>query len=403
MLIGTLLAGAFALLWQAVATHNLGAIGFAPVATCWTVAYLASTVVAFPIESWAAKTAATGTEGRRDLADAVLPVFALVTTAGGATFIATLLAADSLFAGETKFAPVCGLTVVAFSLIGLIRGTLAGEGAFSAYGILTALDAAARLALVGFLAALGASAFAESLTIPLAASVALLWLRRLPAPAGLARGRSERPGVVTFLLATIAGGGASQVILIAGPVVLAAIGGTKAAVTVLFVTLTLARSLLFLATPIATRFMPSLSRQIALKGGPAARVLSARIACATVIGTAVGALLGATLWPPATQAIFGVRSTPGVSAVAVAGTVLAMGGLALSQVLVASGRPRGLALSWWLALGAGGVSVTVAPGTALWRCAVGFALAEGVACALLTLIGMSGTGSRRIIAEADPA
>jgi O-antigen/teichoic acid export membrane protein len=388
MLIGTLLSGLAAYIWQAIGTRTLGNVRFAPVATMWTLSYLVITVLLAPIEQYATRTISSGADGRVRLARDVPTLIKIALGAIVVLTIGSFLVRGKFFHGQAAYAIVAGLLVACFGLLAFVRGVFAGERDFRLYGWLTGLDGVSRLALGALILILGGSPLLFSLSIPICALVSVLWLRRIPRQREGTPGRSESHVPVRRFMATMVGGtAAAQLLLAGGPLLLGLLGAPDRTVTILFVAQTAGRATLLVALPLWARALPTLTG-IALGHGRARlSQLAERVLAASVVVAAMGAGFAALAGPPVLGALFGSSSRPPtfVAGAIGAGTVLAVGNLGLNQLLVAAVRTSRITISWWMALAIAVLWVALGPGSALDRVVTGFVIGEAVAMLSLTI------------------
>jgi O-antigen/teichoic acid export membrane protein len=389
MMGGTLIAGITTYAWQAGGTRTLGKTAFAPVANTWTLYFLVVTILLVPIEQFATRTVAAGEDGEAHLAKALSTIATLLLVASIAIAACAYLLRASLFDDTPGYALVACAVVLSLGQLALCRGILVGRRRFGAYGWITGLDSVIRL-LVGLpLVLVTRSPLALVWTIPLSSLVALAWIREWPlekrsgtrSSTDTSRGLERGVPIKQFLATTVGGTSAAQVLLAGGPLLLAIMGASGSAVTVLFVTQTACRAAFLMATPAGARSLPPLTR-IALSadyrrlGDIAVRLSVGALVCAAVLGSA-----SLIVTPPLIAAVFGssVRPSALVACTMAAGTVLAIGNLGLNQILVAAARTHRITAAWWIAVGAATVWALGAPGSPLQRVSTSFVLGELVA------------------------
>jgi O-antigen/teichoic acid export membrane protein len=391
MLLGTVLAGIGAYVWQGSGTRTLGEDAFSPVAQAWTVMFLVVTIALAPVEQFATRTVAVGSGGRAHLAAALPRIAWLGAFATALLGVTTFLLRDSLFGGSAAYAAICALMVPCFGLLLLTRGILSGERRFAEYGWLTGLDSVTRLALgLPILFATG-SAVAFAATIPIATLVVVCWLRCWPRPAQA--GTNLLPGVQvgTFLATTVGGNSAAQFIVAGGPLILALAGSTGTAVTALFVTQTAFRGLFLVATPGWSRALPVLTGIHVREEHSRLRRIAELILVTTAFAAAVAAFVAGILGPPIIATFFGegARPTAFVAATVGAGTVLAVGSLGLNQVLIARVKTARLTAAWWIGLLAMMIWILLGSGAVVDRVAFSFVIGEAIALIMLTAAASS--------------
>jgi O-antigen/teichoic acid export membrane protein len=388
MLIGTLLSGLAAYLWQAIGTRTLGNAGFAPVATMWTLSYLVITVLLAPIEQYATRTISSGAGGRVHLAR---DVPALIKIALGSTvvlMVGSFLVRGKFFHGQAAYAIVAGLLVICFGLLALVRGVFAGEREFRLYGWLTGLDGVSRLTVGAAILIVGGSPLLFSWSIPLCALVSLVWVGRVPHRSGTLPANHVAGVPIRKFMATMVGGtAAAQLLLAGGPLLLGLLGAPDRTVTILFVAQTAGRATLLVALPLWARALPTLTGIALAQGHATLSRLAELILAGSVAVAGLGAAFAAVAGPPVLAALFGSGSRPStfVAGMVGAGTVLAVGNLGLNQLLVAAVRTSRITISWWMALAIAVGWVCFGPGAALDRVVVGFVIGEAFAMVSLTI------------------
>jgi O-antigen/teichoic acid export membrane protein len=415
MMFGTLIAGLATYAWQAGGTRTLGKTAFAPVANTWTVYFLIVTILLVPIEQFATRTVAAGRNGDVRLARALRVLGLVLVTASLAVGLACYLLRASLFDGSGEYALVACAIVLSLGQLAICRGILVGKRKFAAYGWVTGLDSTIRLAIGLPVVLLSSSPLAFVWTIPLSSLVALGWLREWPR-IGKARAAGDIDAlheieggapVGRFLATTVGGTSAAQLLLAGGPLLLALLGASESAVTVLFVTQTACRAAFLMATPAAARSLPPLTR-LAVRsdyrrlGNIALGLLASAIVLAVVVGAA-----STIVTPPLIAALFGsgVRPDKLVAATMAAGTILAISNMGLNQILVAVARTHRITIAWWVAVAAAMCWVLLGPGDPLQTVSVGFVIGELVALVALALasnIGLRSQSSEGLPSTSTP-
>jgi O-antigen/teichoic acid export membrane protein len=386
MLALTVAGGMAAYVWQAVGTRTLDEHAFSPVAQAWTVMFLIVTILLAPVEQFATRTVATGAGGRAHLA-AELPQIRRAGIAATLAIAATCLALrDVLFGGSWAYAVICGSMVLGFGQLLLTRGVLSGERRFASYGWLTASDGVVRVVIGVPVLLVTGSAVAFAATIPLATLVGLGWRRHWPRRKEAQHDPLLGVRVAPFLAATVAANAAAQLIMAGGPLVLAFLGATGAAVTALFVTQTAFRALFFIATPGWSRLLPAFTRIHVRQEHLRLRLIAERILIASVVGAVVAAAGAALVGPALIGTLFGGGARPSalLAAATAAGTVLAVGNLGLNQVLIARVKTARITAAWWIGLAAMAAWAVLGPGDEVDRVAISFVIGEGVAMLALT-------------------
>lgn len=389
MMVGTVVAGVATYAWQAAGARLLGEVAFAPVASVWTLMFLMITVLIAPVEQYTIRSVAAAGD-RSQLVRAMPTILRLAVAATVVVAVLAWALRGPLFDGDAAYAAVCVAILVGFGQLAVIRGTLAGERDFAAYGWITGLDSCLRLAVGVPLLLGGASGLAFAWTVPLCSVVALGWLRRRSPPtAGPRPGASADAadveavavGPARFIAHTVGGTVPSQMILAGSPLVVALLGADEAAITTLFVTQTAFRAAFLVATPGWSRVLPVLTRHAVAGDHGLLRRLSWLLVFATLAVSAAGGLVAAVAAPPVVALLFGEGTRPGavVAGLSMAGTLAAVGNLGLTTLLVARARTRAITVAWWTALATAAAVVVAVPAAPTTRVVVAFAVGEAVA------------------------
>jgi O-antigen/teichoic acid export membrane protein len=373
VVVGSLVAALLAYAFQIVGGRALGAEAFAPIGVLWTVQFLAIQVLYQPLEHLV----------NREVSNRRAPGAARVAAFGvtaGVLAAVVLGSTGELYVDHALYVPLAGLLVSGYALFGYVRGHLAGQGRFRAFGLVTASEATLRLAAaLALVWAGGARGLAVAMV--LAPLVAAFWLRRsgLPSTRG-SFARDLRPLVAASVFA--------QGLLGLAPLVVAVLGATAATVSVVFMTFTIYRGPLWILQGLMARAMPILVGLV--RAGDEARLR--RWMAGIVLGTGglavLGALAGALLAPPVLGWLVGgdFRPSPGFSAMVAAGVLLAAGGGFMNQVLLALGWLRSITAAWALGFALAAVTTLVVPTTPVLRVGVGFLVGEVVALAALAVL-----------------
>lgn len=404
--LGSAVAGLLVFVFFAVTVRSLGANGAAPVFVLWSFWALAAAVLTFAVQHWAIRTLTHDGHGaavKRSLPTVLLAGAVLAATAGVLAYVF----GPPLFgiAGLTYPALISGITAGSL-FIGLVRGVLAGRRRYAATALSVAGENAVRVAGALVAALAGADAEVFGLVLVGGSLVGLLWLPGLRLDAvpgedsvdgtpggpvngaagrGATRGRSGNP---LALASGLAGGSLiAQLVLTGAPVVLAAVGGTPAEVTSLFVALAVWRTPNILVIGISPRFTAVVTR-LALTGRTRTLAwLRWSMVLAALGGAGTAVLVGWTVLAPALQLAFGAGIVLPAWALAAlgAGSAAAFGNLGLLLMLLAFGRPHAATLSWGaaLAVAVGWLGVSGAP--PMDRVVTAFVLAQATALVLLTV------------------
>jgi hypothetical protein len=302
---------------------------------------------------------------------------------GGVAAVEVAVAAtltERLFGDHSWFWPVAvALLALGSAYLGLLRGVLAGSGRYHAAAVVIGGENLIRL-VAGF-----AAVTLSDAALPLAAAlltgplIGALWPgahRVPPAPQG-----GVRVALVGYTGLSLL---AAQVVLNGAPIVLPLVGGSEREITVVFTTLALLRAPYLMALALTVRATAPLTRL--LTGGEAARarrLVDGALAASVAAAGAAGAL-AVPLGPPLVALLFGEGARPGAAEAGwlAAGAALALGGLALTVVLIAADSGRPLLAAWLSALAAAGIALAI-PADPVSRVVAGFAAGEAAAVAVM--------------------
>jgi len=396
ILAGSLIAGIGAYVYQFLGGRSLGAEAFAPVSVLLTVHFLVFVVVLLPVEQLIIRRLTL------DPNQTSIPrrVWLLVAGVGLGVVVYTGWGADALFRGDLRFVGFVAATVVTHSVFVIARGYLAGRRRFRAYGLSSAAASLLRLAVAAAVLAVRPTASGFALGLVLGPLIVLSWRpRRDPSgerrplePAAVAT--LDDRGLLTGLVLSSA---ASQLLLLSGPLVLAAIGGGEGAVSVAFATFTLSRAPLTFGYNLLARILPPFTEMAARGERQELRAWGRGIGLAAAGLAVVAAIVGWALGPWIVQAAFGgeFRPTNAAAALIAVGVVFAGAGLFVGQVLVARGESFRLAAAWLTGLAVGGLALVFTSGDQLFRVAVWFVCGEAGALAALVAGAIAVPGSTR--------
>jgi O-antigen/teichoic acid export membrane protein len=388
--LGALVAslGAYAL--QVIGGRALGAEGFAPVAALWTIGFLVHTIVMLPVEQMTTRTVTLSggdvlpTHTRRQIAIAL--------GMGSAAGIAVAaLAVDRFFEGNVAFIAVMALLMLGRVVMTLGRGTMAGRRRFAAYGISMMFEAVTLTGLGVLFAVLGAGAAWFGAAIA-AAPLTVLLVRPYLVRKHTEGAPAALPESASLLQLLVAASALSQLILAGGPLVVSLVGGTAAEVSVYFITFTLLRGPITASYGLATRFLAAMATALSERKTQVLHDWATRLAA---IGTAAAAIAGVGSYfilPILIEMLYGAefRPTALVAGLGGAGAVAALAILFISQILIARGRTRDIAVSWLAAAVVAGVVLAISDAEPLLRTAYAFFAGELSAFALVSLAAIQG-------------
>ena len=398
LLVGSLVAGVLAYVFQVAGGRALGGAAFAPIANLWTLQYVIMAILLFAIEQYEVRAVAAAGGDVRALHGAWPVLWAIVIVVAVGTTAVLYFFADRLLGGATDLALVGGAWVLTAGAFGMVRGIYGGRAEYRMSGIATAADWIARIAFA--LAVLVVAAFASTRnlawTLPAGAVPFLIWWRlrgRRAAPAHTtAAPERARPG--SYLAGLSFANGTLQLLLGIGPLVVVALGESPAAVSAFFVTAALARAPFLIGIGFVPRVLTPLTRMAEAGDYAHVRGLAWLVVGGTVALAAVAGAAAFVLGPWVVGLLYGHDFTvsPLATAGAVAAVIVALGGLGLNQVVLAEGRPLALVPAWTVGLIAAVLAVVLLPLDPLPRVAMAMLVGQLVAVVGLALVVTSSRG-----------
>jgi O-antigen/teichoic acid export membrane protein len=389
-LIGSLLAGILAYVFQVAGGRALGSAAFAPIANLWTLQYVIMAILLFAIEQYEVRAVAAAGGDVRALHGAWPLLWAIViVVAVGATGLLFVFA-DKLLQGEADLALVGGAWVITAGAFGMVRGIYGGRAEYRMSGIATAADWVGRILFA--LLVLVAFASTRNLAWTLAAGAVpfLIWWwlrgRSQRAAHTTAAPEAARPG--SYLAGLSFANGSLQLLLGIGPLVVVALGESPSAVSAFFVTTALTRAPFLIGIGFVPRVLTPLTRMA--EAGDYAHVRG--LAWLVVGGTlALAAITGAAafvLGPWVVGLLYGDEFVVSALATAAAASavIVALGALGLNQVVLAEGRPLALVPAWTIGLVAAVAAVVLMPLDPLPRVAVAMLVGQVVAVVALAVV-----------------
>ena len=379
IVLGSLVAGLGAYVYQFIGGRSLGEEGFAPIGVLLTAHFLAFVIVLLPIEQFVIRRLTFGMRGW------VVPArgIALVLSATAGAVLVVSMSGDDYFTSRREFVMFMLLTVLVHFFFAVGRGYLAGFRRFRAYGFASASASLLRVA-VALVVAVTAPTITGFAWAHIAGPLVIFFWRpwrHADEPSRLDASdvddKAER-GLLTGLVMAAA---ASQALLLAGPLVASWLGATAAQFSVTYATLLIARAPLTLGYNLIARILPPFTEMAVRGERRELRAWARGIAIASFLLAGVGALAGAVLGPTLVGVAFGAgfRPTAVVAALAGAGVVLAAGALFIGQILVARGQSLRLAMAWAVALIASIGMVLLTIDDPVFHVVVAFLVGEGVA------------------------
>lgn len=400
--VGIALTGIVTFAYFSLASHGLDADEYSRITLLWSVLFVVVTVLYKPIEQLLSRTIAE----RRALGHGSHPLREplLIQAAFAALFLVGALALrgplqDGLLDGSQSLYWILVGAVLAYAASYFARGWLAGHQRFELYGSLVFLEATTR-ALFALAVVLGLASGQTAVALGMVAApcvslivVPLAFRRNDPAPSQgeiqeVEGGLSLRHGM-GFAAAVLVVMAAEQT-LINGAVIAVDITSTDAALAgIVFSILLIARAPLQLFQAIQGSLLPHLAGLNATEdGGEFSRAI--RVTVLAIAGFAGAVAIGlAAVGPFAMDLLFDLDyewSRIGLAIVAV-GMGLHLAGGTLNQAALARGHARAAAVAWSIA-GVAFMAWMFAPivDDEVLRAELGYALAAGLLCALLTAV-----------------
>lgn len=384
MIAGGLVGAVGAYVFQVYGGRALGPEAFAPIGVLWTAFFILATVLLVPVEQYVTREVASGRKAiPHDLEPATV-MAAIGAVVGGGFVLATL---DRLFEGSWQYVLQIALLVAGYALLFVAKGVLAGRRRFADVGWVLIIETLVRLVAGVVAIQLFASAISLGWAMVLGgfAVLAMRWWRH-----DVGDPRAPAAPASQFLGGYVGATSASQILLGAAPIAVAALGASPALVSVVFVTFTLYRAPLTLIFALQGRILPYL---VGIAGAGDNHRLG-RFARGVVLAGAglalLGGLVGWLVGPEVVGILFGEEFVPSdaVAAFTAAGVMAAASAQIAGQVLVAEARTSRLAGAW-----AGGLLVALVALVSLGgqpdvRVAISFAIGEAVALLLMALLAI---------------
>ena len=381
---GGLIGAIGAYLFQLYGGRVLGPEAFAPVSVLWTAFFILATILLVPVEQYVTREVASG---RKAIPADLIPagVMAGVGSLIGGVFVAVTL--DELFNGDPQYIVHIVLLMIGYSLLFMAKGVLAGSRHFKGVGWVLIVETAARLfaGIVALQVVADGVSLGWAMVIGGFAVLGMRWWKH-------DKGQEIEPSSPArrFLFGYAGGTASSQVLLGGAPIAVAALGAGPELISIVFVTFTLYRAPLTLIFALQGRILPYLvglsKEQDNVRLGQIARSV-------VVYGTGLAALGGAVGWlvgPEVIGLLYGEEFLPGqtMALFAAAGVMAAAAAQIASQVLVAEGRTRRLALAWLGGLASALVALLALGGEPDVRVAGAFVIGEFAALGLMALLAI---------------
>ncbi|MFP3881742.1 MAG: sugar transferase [Actinomycetota bacterium] len=402
---GSLVAGIAAYAYQLIGGRTLGAEAFAPVSVLLTIHFLTFIVVMVPIEQLVV---------RRLTLDRTRPglpgrVYWLAGLTIAASTMFAYLGVDDYLNGDRRFIVFTALTVLGHFLFAAARGHMAGWRRFKPYGKVSGGASLLRLTVAIAITLIHPSASGFAVGLILGPLVVFLWRPFSPVTVereGIDPQQRESIDERGLLTGLVLSAGTSQVLLLAGPIVVGLLGGSPVEISVAFAAFTLGRAPLTFGYNLLARVLPPFTEMAARGERDELRSWAKGMGWASTGLAGVAAALGWWLGPWVVEVAFGAGFVPTRFAAALIafGVVFAGGGLFVGQILVARGEPVRLGIAWLSGLAAAVTSIALTPGLdAVARVAISFAVGEVMALTALVAGAVASSRAERVASGIEVA
>lgn len=350
---GAVISGPAAYAFAAIGNRHLGADGFAPVSVLWSFWAVLGAAVTFPMQHWVIHRIQADDE--ETAIKQALPRLASLTLAASllAACIGWIWRIDLFRMDGFRFPILLGFIPLGAFLMGLERGALASRGRFVAVAFHFASENVLRLALAAIAVLLGWGAQSFGVILVAGYLAGVLWPSaiRFKTESNRAPARGQIRDLLTIVFGSVLG----QAVLTGGPIAAAAIGAAGSEVTAVFATLALFRAPYVMFTAVASRLTGELTRLAASGGSEQLRKFRVVLLLGIVVAGAFAVIFAVTVGPAVVESLFGpgtglpIRPT----AIVAVGSVLALGTLLLTIMMVSRARPRVIGSVWLFALASG--------------------------------------------------
>ncbi|GAA4803086.1 hypothetical protein GCM10023200_45380 [Actinomycetospora chlora] len=375
--LGVLVSGLIVNVYLAVVARALPPAEYATFGSFWALALVLGFGAFLPLEQELARRLPLPGD-RRALLRAAVGAAGVLTVIALLVLLVTLpVVSRSLDGDVSSLLALVALCVVSAGQF-LVRGTLIGTDRLVRHALVMVLDAVARLGIAVAIFVVGgasASAFCWALVaaialahvpqLPGAWRRAVAWARPAPGPRPPATTRALTRDALPLLVGSVC----AQLLLNGLPVLVVAEAGegSEAAAGVFVAAFTLAKAPLSMVVPLQSAVVPTLTRLMA--ADRRAEVLLMLVKGVAVLGAvaAVGVPLAWWLGPSVVSLVFGPDYVIGGLdlAIILCGVLAHIGLVVVTQVHVARGRHRDVALSWTAGLVAAGLTFWLVPGVIL--------------------------------------
>lgn len=358
-LLATVLSGILTYVVLAMVSRTLDPGAFDAFSVFWSISLIIGFGFFLPIEQESARLGRDA-DAAAALPAALMQATALVVLIVGVLAVAFIPVAIGALGMTPALALATVLVVVASGVQFAGRGRLLAEGRSVAFANTLILDTVLRVALLG---AVGVAAASGSLQQADALYAIALMVAIVAAHAWAVPWKAWRPHAVlgaTFRRALgvlVATSLCAQVLVNAGPILIQASSAGDGLAGAFQASSMLARVPLAIITPIQAMLVGPIAARVLAGQSSALRGMMRSVAVAAVMIAAAGAFVGWMVGPWLVDLIFGPgRALPAQDiAILIAGVVVHVALIVLTQAVIAAGRHRSALVSWACAVGAAGL------------------------------------------------
>lgn len=347
-------AGILVNIYLAVAGRSLTEGQYSHFGAFWSIALVVGFGAFLPVEQELARVLQTRADTKSALRAAAMATLGLTVGALLVLAACTGPLKDALGDDAALLGAVAAL-VAASALQFFVRGSLVGLNRIGTHGVIILVDATLRVALCSWVAVAVRSPSAADFAWTLVLAITLAHLPMLPVVLRACRGSSGTPAVelrtfgravAQLLLGTVC----AQVLLNGAPILVAAVasGGEQQEAGRFLAAFTLARVPLFIAVPLQSALLPTLTRLIEVGRSAELRRLLGKVGLTLTVVGAAGAGVAAAVGPALVDLVFGPRYVVAGHdlALMVVGVAAHLGLILTTQALVASNRHVHVATTW---------------------------------------------------------
>jgi O-antigen/teichoic acid export membrane protein len=396
---GMLASGVLTYAFHVLAARSLGPAAYGQIAVLWAAMFIASIMLFRPLEQTTSRALADRRARGEEVATVLRSIASVSVVALLLIVLGTALAwtpiANALFDGDNALTALLLAGIGAYGASYLVRGVLGGVRWFGGYGLCLLADAIVRLVVAAPLIVVASELTAGVAVVAAGIGGAL-------APLVLARGRLRGTGrggaapafhtgsALAFAAPAVAIAAADQLLVNGAPLLVTLGSGTAAGSTagVVFAATMLVRAPVYVFQGVAAALLPNLTDLNARASRAEFRRAVARTSAFMLASGAV-IVVGATLLGPAAMRLLygeGFDATRLELALLGAGVAFYLAASTCSQALLALGCVRRAAAAWILSALLFVGAYAVAPGDALERISIAFALATLVDFAVLAAV-----------------